>query len=142
LEVLRFSKQFAVDFQIDTALNTESVSIPGMLIQPHIENAIWHGLMHKPNDAGQLIIRFMKINDKTIICEVEDNGVGRTAAAVIEQNRPKAHRSTGLANIRHRLELLNAQLADDIRFDIEDLMDDAGQAKGTKVVVRIPIIMR
>ena len=142
LEVLRFSKQFAVDFQIDTALNTESVSIPGMLIQPHIENAIWHGLMHKPDDAGRLIVRFIKINDKTIICEVEDNGVGRASAAIIEQNRPKAHRSTGLANIRHRLELLNAQLADDIRFDIEDLMDDIGQAKGTKVVVRIPIIAR
>ena len=142
LEVLRFSKQFVVDFQIDTALNTESVSIPGMLIQPHIENAIWHGLMHKPDDAGQLIVRFIKINDKTLICEVEDNGVGRTAAAIIEQNRPKAHRSTGLANIRHRLELLNAQLTDDIRLDIEDLVDEGGQAKGTKVVVRIPIIAR
>ncbi|MBL7813754.1 MAG: histidine kinase [Saprospiraceae bacterium] len=142
LEVLRFSKQFIVDFQVDKALHTESVSIPGMLIQPHIENAIWHGLMHKTDGTGQLIVRVIKINDKTLICEIEDNGVGRAAAAIIEQHRPKAHRSTGLANIRHRLELLNAQLADDIRFDIEDLMDDAGQARGTKVVVRIPIVAR
>jgi ligand-binding sensor domain-containing protein len=142
LEVLRFSKQFEVVFQIDPAFNTESMAIPGMLIQPHIENAIWHGLMHKKDEAGQLIIRFQKEGDKTVVCEIEDNGVGRVAAALIEQNRPKSHRSTGLSNIRNRLELLNAQLAEDIRLDIEDLYDADGQAKGTKAVVRMPIILR
>lgn len=139
LEQLRFSHRFSFDFQIDPALNPESISIPGMLIQPHIENAIWHGLMHK-SEPGHLWIRFKKADEKTLICEIEDNGLGRAKAAEIEKDRPKNHRSTGLANIRNRLELLNAQLAEDIRLDFEDLHDPQGVACGTKVLVRMPIV--
>ncbi|MBC7775857.1 MAG: histidine kinase [Phycisphaerae bacterium] len=139
LEQLRFNNRFTFDFQIDSNLNPESVSIPGMLIQPHIENAIWHGLMHK-TEPGQLWIRFLKADEKTLVCEIEDNGVGRVRAAEIEKDRAKNHRSTGLANIRNRLDLLNAQLAEDIRLDFEDLLDEQGQARGTKVVVRMPLL--
>ncbi len=139
LEQLRFSHRFSFDFQIDSGLNPESVSIPGMLIQPHIENAIWHGLMHK-TESGHLKVRFLKADEKTLVCEIEDDGVGRARAAEIEKDRPKNHRSTGLANIRNRLDLLNAQLAEDIRLDFEDLYDEQGQARGTKVVVRMPVV--
>lgn len=137
LECLRFNKRFDFDFQVDPALNPESVSIPGMLIQPHIENAIWHGLMHK-SEPGTLYIRFLKNDDNTLCCEIEDNGVGRAKSA--ELDRQPSHRSTGLANIRNRLELLNAQLAEDIRLEIIDLHDETGAASGTKVVVRMPMI--
>ncbi len=139
LEQLRFNHRFTFDFQVDSNLQPESISIPGMLIQPHIENAIWHGLMHKTS-PGQLWVRFRKAGDNTIICEIEDNGVGRDRAAEIEKDRPKNHRSTGLANIQTRLEILNAQLANDIRLDFEDLHDAAGQASGTKVLVRMPVM--
>ncbi|MFN0015965.1 MAG: histidine kinase [Saprospiraceae bacterium] len=139
LEQLRFNHRFSFDFQIDNNLNPESLSIPGMLVQPHIENAIWHGLMHK-TEPGQLLIRFLKADEKTIVCEIEDNGVGRTRAGEIEKDRPKNYRSTGLANIRHRLNLLNTQLDQDIRLHFEDLYDEQGQALGTKVVVRMPMI--
>ncbi len=139
MEQLRFSHRFTFDFQIDSSLNPESVSIPGMLVQPHIENAIWHGLMHR-TEPGHLWIRFLKSDEKTLVCEIEDDGVGRTRAAEIEKDRPKNHRSTGLANIRNRLDLLNAQLAEDIRLDFEDLYDEQGRASGTKVVVRMPVL--
>jgi len=139
LEALRFNHRFSFDFQVDLIEDTETISIPGMLIQPHIENAIWHGLMHKTGQ-GCLWVRFFKTSENRIICEIEDDGVGRAKAAVIEKDRPKNHRPTGLANIQHRLELLNAQMANDIRLDIEDLYDETGQATGTKVVVRIPIV--
>ncbi len=139
LESLRFNQRFAFHFQIDPALNPESVSIPGMLIQPHIENAIWHGLMHKTT-PGNLWVRFLKADDRTLLCEIEDDGVGRTRAAEIDRTQQRDHRSTGLANIRHRLELLNAQLAEDIRLDILDLQDAAGEPSGTKVVVRMPLV--
>lgn len=138
LEQLRFNHRFAFDFIIDENLNAESVSIPGMLIQPHIENAIWHGLMHK-TDTGHLWVRFRKLDEKTLLCEIEDDGVGRMRAAEIEKDRPKNHRSTGLANIRHRLDLLNAQLAEDIRLDFEDLYDEREKALGTRVSVRMPM---
>ncbi len=127
LESLRFNHRFSFDFQIDITEDAETISIPGMLIQPHIENAIWHGLMHKTGQ-GRLWIRFYKTSENRIICEIEDDGVGRAKAADIEKDRPKNHRSTGLANIRHRLELLNTQMANDIRLDIEDLYDETGQA--------------
>ncbi|MEQ1743805.1 MAG: histidine kinase [Saprospiraceae bacterium] len=139
LEQLRFNNRFSFDFQIDSNLNPESLSIPGMLVQPHIENAIWHGLMHK-TEPGQLLIRFLKADEKTIVCEIEDDGVGRTRAGEIEKDRPKNYRSTGLANIRHRLDLLNTQLDQDIRLHFEDLYDEQGLARGTKVVVRMPMI--
>ncbi len=139
LENLRFNQRFSFDFQIDPALRPEAISIPGMLIQPHIENAIWHGLMHK-TEPGHLWVRFLQADERTIMCEIEDDGVGRTQAAEMERDRHREHRSTGLTNIRHRLELLNAQLAEDIRLDFEDLYDEAGQARGTKVVVRMPVV--
>ncbi|MEI6411800.1 MAG: histidine kinase [Bacteroidota bacterium] len=140
MEALRFNQHFAFDFQIDTNLSAESVAIPGMLIQPHIENAIWHGLMHKEDAGAKLWVRFIKAENNTIICEIEDNGVGRAKAAELEQDRPKNHRSTGLSNIRTRLELLNAQLANDISLEFNDLHDEMGNATGTKVVVRMPMM--
>lgn len=139
MEALRFNHRFSFEFQIDETLHPESVAVPGMLLQPHIENAIWHGIMHKEGN-GQLWVRFIKTGDHTLVCEIEDNGVGRVRAAEIEKDRPKHHRSTGLANIRQRLELLKAQLADDIRFHLEDLYDENGAATGTKVVVRMPLL--
>ncbi|MCY7327635.1 MAG: hypothetical protein LH618_03715 [Saprospiraceae bacterium] len=76
--------------------------------------------MHK-TEPGHLWVRFLQADERTIICEIEDDGVGRTQAAEMERDRQREHRSTGLANIRHRLELLNAQLAKDSRLDFEDL---------------------
>lgn len=139
LEALRFKQRFQFDFQIDPRLNTESVAMPGMLIQPHIENAIWHGLMHREGQ-GQLWVRFGLENEQTLVCEIEDNGVGRTRAAEIEQEYKQGHRSTGLINIRHRLELLNEQLGKDISMEIIDLYNSNQQAVGTKVQVRMPIL--
>ncbi len=139
LEQLRFNHRFEFDFVIDPNLDPEAIAIPGMLIQPHIENAIWHGLMHK-TDPGHLWIRMIKMDENTVICEIEDDGVGRIRTAEIEKDRAKPHRSTGLANIKHRLELLNAQRENDIRFDFEDLYTDTGQARGTKIIVRMPMI--
>jgi ligand-binding sensor domain-containing protein len=139
LEQLRFNHRFEFDFVIDPNLDPEAIAIPGMLIQPHIENAIWHGLMHK-TDLGHLWIRMIKMDENTVICEIEDDGVGRVRTAEIEKDRAKPHRSTGLANIKHRLELLNAQRESDIRFDFEDLYTEIGQARGTKIIVRMPMI--
>lgn len=140
LEAVRFKQRFQFDFQIDPRLNTESVAIPGMLIQPHIENAIWHGLMHREGQ-GQLWVRFGLETEQTLVCEIEDNGLGRARAAEIEQEyKQGGHRSTGLINIRHRLELLNEQLGKDISMEIIDLYDSNQQAVGTKVRVRMPIL--
>ena len=139
MEALRFNQRFSVDIQIDPGLHAESIAIPGMLIQPHIENAIWHGLMHK-DSAGKLLLSFEKSGDDTLICVIEDNGVGRDNAAMIEKNRVKNHRSTGLSNIRNRLDLLNAELKNDISFAFQDLKDAQGNAIGTRVIVRIPLV--
>jgi ligand-binding sensor domain-containing protein len=139
LEALRFNQRFSVDIQIDPGLHAESIAIPGMLIQPHIENAIWHGLMHK-DGPGKLLLSFEKSGDDTLICVIEDNGVGRDNASMIEKNRVKHHRSTGLSNIRNRLDLLNAELKNDISFAFQDLKDAQGNATGTRVIVRIPLV--
>ena len=103
------------------------------LIQEALNNILKHA------NAKNLIIK-IENNMQCIHVLIEDDGVGRAQAAEIEKDRPKNHRSTGLANIRNRLELLNAQLAEDIRLNFVDLHDEQGQAKGTKVVVRMPLM--
>lgn len=140
LESLRFDHRFSFSFHIDPDLNPAVVQIPGMLIQPHIENAIWHGLMHK-KERGQLWVRFLKLDNKTIVCEIEDDGVGRAQAANLEKNRPTKHRSTGLSNIKSRLDLLKTQMGSDIPLHFEDLYTPDGSPSGTKVTVQIPLTL-
>ena len=88
-EALRFNHRFSFEFQIDETLHPESVAVPGMLLQPHIENAIWHGIMHKEGN-GQLWVRFLKTGDHTLVCEIEDNGVGRLRPAATTASSPLA----------------------------------------------------
>lgn len=137
LEALRFNNRFQIHLEVDKRISPETVSIPGMLLQPHIENAIWHGLMHKIG-PGNLYLRFVYLDAATLQCEIEDDGVGRQQAAEIEKNRAKSHKSTGLANIQHRLAVLKGQLGKDITLTFEDLYEPQGKAMGTKVVLKTP----
>lgn len=140
LEALRFNQRFQFDIEIDSKIDPEKTSIPGMLIQPHLENAIWHGLMHK-DGPGHVRVRFLQNGPASLRCEIEDDGIGRARARDIEKDRPTRHRSAGVTNIRQRLELLNARLEDDIHLEIIDLHDSEGHPCGTKVVVKMPILV-
>ncbi len=129
LEQMRFEDKFSFEVKIDGQMDLDAIEIPSLLVQPYVENAILHGLYNKEG-KGVLKICVMEEND-SIVFEIEDNGIGRSAAMELRnQNFPK-HKSMGTALTEERLKLINAQ--DKISFEILDLYDDNQRPQGTKV---------
>src|SRR5687767_7249152 len=134
LEKLRVTDlQYTID--IDPDIDTNKITIPNMMLQPYIENAIWHGLSHKKGEKN-LLVRISK-DENNIVCEVRDNGVGRKIAAEFKSLYRKEHRSRGMELLSKRFNLLSKEYGSDIQTDIEDLYEN-GSATGTKVAIRLP----
>lgn len=134
LEALRFEETFNYIFEIDENIDLESIYIPSMLIQPFVENSIKHGLMHQ-NGNKTLIIRFLKEEDH-ILCEVEDNGIGRQKSREINLRNSKIYKSKALSLTKERIDLLNSADTDKLHLEITDLKDPTGIPSGTKVMIR------
>ncbi|MFZ1528937.1 MAG: histidine kinase [Ferruginibacter sp.] len=136
LEQQRLNNKFSFSIDVDPKLNTDFFQIPGMLIQPYVENAIWHGLMNLPeNSPGRLTVKFSNL-DKFIVCRVEDNGVGRSIAAGLSKEKSAGYKSHGMAISKKRLELLKTENVKTPDIIVEDLFDSNGPA-GTRVIVFI-----
>lgn len=132
LEQLRFQRKFEYEIELDDEIDYD-IGIPPMLIQPHVENAILHGI--KPKVAnGNITIRFI-LEDDFLICEIEDDGIGRAAAKEIG-NR-KAHRSMATQINKDRIRLLKDAMNDAIAIDIIDKFDKEKVAAGTLVRIRL-----
>ncbi len=135
LEKLRFDDEFEFNCIIDEGLNLESITIPPMILQPYIENAIWHGLMHRET-PGQLTLEF-KDQENNVLCIIEDNGVGRTAAAELKERSIRKYKSMGMGITRDRIDIMNRMDSLGITSEVEDLYTE-GSPAGTRVTVRIP----
>ncbi len=135
MEKLRFENEFEFQIIKDHRIDFNETMIPPMLLQPFVENAIWHGLM--PLKArGSLIISFTSQQDY-IHCRIEDNGIGREKALLV--NRKKAtYVSSGIKNVQERIELLNKMNKKKITLRISDLMNPEGNASGTLVEILLP----
>lgn len=105
LEANRFDNAFQYDIQLDPLLNQTTIKIPPMLIQPFVENAIWHGLLPK-DGKKDLVIKVHSTSINTLEIIIEDNGVG------LNPNEDKTHQSRGISLIKKRLELHNNGLFD------------------------------
>lgn len=145
LEKLRFEDRFEYEIEVDSALDTDNIQIPSMLIQPFVENAVNHGLAELKSD-GKLEIRFSKV-ERGVHCVILDNGVGlnealakkKTSAPEEGHARP---RSTGI--IDERIKLINGLLhltngEKGIVMKVEDT-GSQGVGNGTKVSIDIPLI--
>jgi LytS/YehU family sensor histidine kinase len=136
LERMRFENGFNYTLSIEPELDTHSIVIPGMLFQPFVENAINHGLRNL-NRIGHLNISFFQ-NRNTITGVVEDDGIGREKAAQIKEETGVEHASRGLQITGERVNVINYIRNMNIVIMTEDLKDEYGGAKGTKVTVNIP----
>ncbi|GAO42355.1 histidine kinase [Flavihumibacter petaseus] len=136
LERLRFKNAFNYSITFVNAIDANTVYIPPMLIQPFAENAIWHGLMHK-KDIGSLDIQLCAEN-KTLTCMITDNGIGREMASGFKSRSAEKNKSMGVGITTGRLALLNKAAHKPAVFDIEDLVDNMGNACGTKVILSLP----
>jgi two-component sensor histidine kinase len=136
MEQLRFA-DFSYVIHVDENLPTDMIKIAPMLIQPLVENAIWHGVL--PNKGNKKInINFYERNE-TLIIEVEDNGIGINTAMQQKQASQSAHQSLGIENIQKRIKLLNEKYNMQYRLEIVDLQDLGHKSSGTKVTLSIPI---
>lgn len=129
LEKLRFGTDCRFELSIDESLDTEEIQLPSMIIQPFVENAIKHGLLHKNGQKSLLITFGAKQN--ALICVVEDNGVGRAVAEEINA-RKKKHKSFATQATAERLRLLNEYYG--LKIELETI----DKSQGTKVVIEIP----
>lgn len=138
LESLRFKEKFNYSLDVDEDLDTHLLKIPTMLIQPYVENAINHGLIHKEGVGNVDII--LKLNGEFLEATIEDNGIGRKAAMEIKNSRNGNHNSLGTKITESRLNLVNSLYGKNMRIDYTDLKEKNGNPSGTKVVINIPIM--
>jgi two-component sensor histidine kinase len=137
LEQMRFKGKFQAHIEVDEDLDTHDKELPSILVQPFVENAINHGLFHKESE-GRLTIRFFEKANGTLVCIIEDNGVGREKAAQLKHGNAKTHKSRGMQIVDERLEVLKLVDTLNIAVRIEDLRDEAGAACGTRIVIEVP----
>ncbi len=135
LEKLRFGKKLNYCIYLDPSLNEGTVFIPTMIVQPFVENAMLHGIMHKESD-GEIIISF-KDHESFLEINVKDNGVGRKAAAQMNGNKNAAYTSLGIEVTRARLMSLHTDSRVPSGVQIVDL-EQNGTASGTLVKIFVP----
>lgn len=133
LEHYRFRDKFNYQLTVDDGLLLDTIEIPPMLIQPYIENAIWHGLRYRDN-GGSLNVSINN-KDKEVLITVEDNGVGRQKSMELKTEHQKKHNSTGLKNTQQRINIINKVYHKSYSVEVSDLSEDGS---GTCVKVSLP----
>jgi len=132
LEHFRFQDKFLYNITIDDNIAVDEFVIPPMLLQPYVENAVWHGLRYK-EEKGLLQINLKASNDNELQIIIEDNGIGRAKSKALKTAHQKKQNSKGMGNIKKRVAILNEMYSDKVDVYIEDIAND----EGTKVVLTL-----
>lgn len=132
LESLRFEGGITYAVDADRVLLDEDVEVPALLVQPFVENAVWHGLAHREGEK-RLTVRFFRANG-SIQCTVEDNGMGR---GFKPGPRSDGHKSVGVQLTNERLQLLSFRLGEEGRARYDDLVSPDGTVTGTRVSLEL-----
>lgn len=138
LEIMRFKQKLSFSIEVDPDIDTRFLEIPPLLLQPYVENAIWHGLMHKP-EGGSVRIRVTQPQEDRLQLTITDDGVGRARAAELKSKSANHQKSFGLKITSERIALVNQLYQTNTQVTIEDLVDADGQPAGTEVILQIPI---
>jgi tetratricopeptide (TPR) repeat protein len=136
LESQRFKEKISYNIYVSEDLDKDDIELPSMILQPFIENAIWHGLMHKEVEDGRIEIRITEDGDQ-LRCSIEDNGVGREKALEMKKTSAITHKSMAMKVTEARLALLDKTGLGKL-IEIIDLKE-SGTAVGTRVELSIPI---
>lgn len=136
LENMRFDNALNINIHLDDSLNISQVYLPSMLIQPYVENAIKHGLLHKKG-YKELNISFLK-NNQNLDIKIDDNGVGRKQSKIINERKNNNHQSFAMQANKKRLEILQVNKNNHINFSILDKIDVDQNSLGTTVLLQLP----
>lgn len=137
LETLRMEGKFDYSITMDPAIQSQEFEIPPMLIQPFIENAINHGIMHKGSGKGMIAITFT-CRQTALICSVDDNGIGRKQSAIINSSLNPKHESSGIEITVNRLALLHQQMHSTYFYEVRDKVSEDGTPQGTTIIFSLP----
>lgn len=137
LEKRRFEDSFEFSITVNEDMTPDMIPIPSMLIQPYVENAIKHGLLHKKGER-KLRIEFIKENNAVVVF-IDDNGIGRKKSQELKALKPSSHKSFASEANRKRLQLLNQGRENTIDIEYLDKLDSYGNPLGTMVVLAIPL---
>ncbi|MBL4662822.1 MAG: histidine kinase [Flavobacteriaceae bacterium] len=129
LEHFRFQDKFEYTFTVDENININDFMIPPMLLQPYVENAVWHGLRYK-DTKGKLDVQFELIDAETVAISITDDGIGRKKSKDLKTENQKKQNSKGMGNIKKRISILNTMYKDKVDVTIENVFDNE---EGTRV---------
>ena len=131
LEHFRFQDKFDYSITISENLNVKEFVIPPMLLQPYVENAVWHGLRYK-EEKGSLKINFDQLDSETVKITITDDGIGRKNSMAFKTENQKKQNSKGMGNIQKRISILNEMYKDKVDVTVENVFENE---EGTRVVL-------
>ncbi|MEO8147547.1 MAG: tetratricopeptide repeat protein [Bacteroidia bacterium] len=138
LEAARMNNKFSFSIDVDENIDAENTLIPPLILQPFVENSIWHGMLHKES-GGHITINISK-NGEMIKCLVEDNGIGREKATEMKSSLQKEkHKSLGMKITNERIDIINRVKKSKAFVALKDLYDEAKLPIGTLVEVQLPL---
>ena len=135
LEAVRFDNAFSYSIEISEEISKETVIIPPLIIQPYVENAIWHGLLHREKPGGRITIKIWK-NVTELFIEICDNGIGRTASKNQQSKTSILHKSHGMKITAERLSIVNNVYNVNAKVEVTDL-NDQNNSSGTRVLLTL-----
>jgi sensor histidine kinase YesM len=138
MEVMRFKEKLRFTLDVAPEIDTDIIDIPPMLLQPYVENAIWHGLMHK-KEGGRVHIKVVQPHADRLLVTITDDGIGRKKAAALKSKSAMASKSFGMKVTDERIALINQIYQTKTQVQVHDLADAEGGAAGTEVVLEILI---
>ena len=139
MEAMRFKEKLSYSFKVEKDVETGYIEIPPLLLQPYVENAIWHGLMPKEKGGHIGVNVSVKENESVLEIDITDNGIGRVAATALNNKMGGKHRSYGMKATTERIKLINQIYKTGANVIVHDLVDEQGQASGTQVTLQIPV---
>ncbi|CAM1360666.1 tetratricopeptide repeat-containing sensor histidine kinase [Tenacibaculum xiamenense] len=138
IENIRFSNEIDYEESVDEGMNTEKVKIPPLILQPFLENAIWHGLSSKKGEK-LVTLKVKKHSEDYYQIDIEDNGVGRDQALKIKTSKSLKRKSIGIELTKQRLRNFADGFQNNYSLVYTDLVNKKGEPKGTRVTLKIPL---
>lgn len=138
MEQLRFDNSFEFKMTVSDEVDENETPVPAMLIQPYIENAIWHGLMNLENERKGVLRLDVCLNQGMLQITIKDNGIGRAKAGTY--NKDEKHKSVGMKLTEQRLLMINKmQEFGSAKVEVTDLYNTNKESEGTRVVINLPM---
>lgn len=138
IENIRFSNEIDFHINVQQNLNLETIKVPPLVLQPFLENALWHGLSSKKEDK-KILLMIQIIDKKYLEIKIEDNGIGREASAKIKSEKSINRKSIGIELTKERLSNFVKSLKNNYKIEYTDLYNSKHKPSGTSVLITIPL---